>query len=190
MHFTDAQQNIRRRQKHTEKQTGFHGENAVFMEKLERANDYLFNMVHTDMTYKEQITNFTRTLAELTKRFGVMEAKLEKVLAGHTGVGTSTVTHKHKKDVMGPAYWKADGKHILDQVGYCYIHGYCMKPAQNSTRCNHSWQSQGHIDKATREDTMGGLSWGNPKILWKRGIVAKNIVNKFSKINLINNTTT
>ena len=90
---------------------------------------------------------------------------------------------------MGPAYWKADGKHILDQVGYCYIHGYCMKPAQNSTRCNHSWQSQGHIDKATREDTMGGLSWGNPKILWKRGIVAKNIVNKFSKINLINNTT-
>ena len=44
--------------------------------------------------------------------------------------------------------------------------------------------------KSTSKDTMGGLLWRNPKIWCKRGKFTKNIVNKFSQINLINNTTT
>ena len=57
---------------------------------------------------------------------------------------------------MGPAYWKADGKHIWDQVGYCCINGYCVKPVHNSTACNHSGQIKGHKEKSTHKDNMGG----------------------------------
>ena len=37
---------------------------------------------------------------------------------------------------------------------------------------------------------MGVSEWVNPKIWWKRGRVVKRIVNKFSKININNNTNT
>ena len=55
--------------------------------------------------------------------------------------------------------------------------------------CHQSRICPGQKEISTREDTMRVSSWGKPKIWWKRGKVAKRIVNKFSKIILINNTT-
>ena len=44
IHFTDVYRKKQRSQKKTEKQTGFHRENVVLMEKLERAKNYLINL--------------------------------------------------------------------------------------------------------------------------------------------------
>ena len=41
-----------------------------------------------------------------------MEEKLDKVIAVQTGSGASIDNDTPKKDVMGPTYWKANGKHI------------------------------------------------------------------------------
>ena len=51
-HFTDVQQNMRRMQKQTAKQTGLHGAKTVLTDELERANDALINMAQTAMTEK------------------------------------------------------------------------------------------------------------------------------------------
>ena len=83
------------------------------------------------MKDKEKISTLIQTLTELTKRFGAMDYNLDRVLAVQMGASTGTPTTK--KDVMVPAYWKADGKHIWDQGGYCWIQDYCVKMAHNST---------------------------------------------------------
>ena len=44
MNFTDVKQKVRRSKKQTEKHTGFHGVNAVLMEKLERQNNTLIKI--------------------------------------------------------------------------------------------------------------------------------------------------
>ena len=133
-------------------------------EELEKANDALINMAHTAMTDKEQIIILTRTLSWFTKRFVYMEENLYRVIAVQTRAGASAGTHTYKKDLVGTTYWQADDKHIWDQVGYCWSHGYCMKPARNSTTCNQLGKSQCHKEKAKRKENVGVLSWVNPKI--------------------------
>ena len=63
------------------------------------------------MTGKYKIIILTRKLKEFTKCFGEMETKLDRTLAVQTGGGNAS-TLSPNKDVMGPTYWKSDGKHI------------------------------------------------------------------------------
>ena len=48
----DAQLNMWRKQKQMDNQMGFHGENAMLREELERSNSALLNMAQTAMTDK------------------------------------------------------------------------------------------------------------------------------------------
>ena len=116
-HLTDAQQNMWRRQKQTEKQMGFHGAYAVLMFELGGSNYALINMAQTEIMDKEKITTLTRMLAEFTKRFGVMKTKLDRILSGQTGGAASASTSIPNKYVMVPTYWKADDKHIWYKKG-------------------------------------------------------------------------
>ena len=156
MKFTDAQRKMRRRHNHTYKQTGLHRTNTVLTDELERANNSLINMAQTAMMDKEHITTLTRKLEEFTRRFGPMEAKLDREREIQMGAGVSASTFTPKKYLMGPIYWKADRRNIWDQGGYCWIHGYCVKQLHNSTKCNQSTRWQGHTDKSTCKDNMGG----------------------------------
>ena len=93
-----------------------------------------------------------------------MEEKLDRTLAGQTGMGESARNPTPKKYVMGTTYWKAYGKHIWDQRGYCWIHVYCVNPGNNITTCQQLGRRPVHKDKATHKDNMRSLSLGNPKI--------------------------
>ena len=70
-------------------------------------------------------------LEEFIRRFGVMGEKLDRALASQTRERASTP--KPRKIVVGPAYWKADNRHIWDKGGYCWSHGYRVNPDHNST---------------------------------------------------------
>ena len=134
----------------------------MLTEELERANDALINTAKTTIMEKEKITTLTRTLADFIKWFRIIEAKLDKLLEGKVGAGVSIGNLKTEKDVMVPAYWKTDGKHIWDQVKYFWFPWYCAKPdsminSRGTSRLSHARTAWGALrEEIEKSDENGG----------------------------------
>jgi hypothetical protein len=82
-HFTTAQRKLKRRQKTTAKQGGFHGVNAIVAEQLEQANDALVNLVSAAAADRDQMVLLNRTIntqnetiAALTKQYQSLGTKM------------------------------------------------------------------------------------------------------------------
>ena len=72
-HFVDVQLRTKRRQKHTLKQTRYHGAKYMLTDELEQANDVLVNMKQILPVDRYQITIITRTIVEFTKVFDMIK---------------------------------------------------------------------------------------------------------------------
>ena len=74
---------------------------------------------------------------------------MDRALAGQKGAGSSASDPTTRKDVMVPAYWKADGKHIRDQGGLPLEPLILRETSSQQYTCNNSGKLQGYMEKST-----------------------------------------
>ena len=104
-------------------------------------NDTIERLIKAGATKDETIAALTKDISRLT---GLIAKKLETPGAGWSqppGAG-------------GAAVW--------DPKGYCWTHGYKVRVGHNSKTCTK--RAKGHQEEATRDNIMGGRTWG---INWK-----------------------
>jgi hypothetical protein len=98
------------------------------------------NMVHTNSSLLQQLESMKQQLAALSN-------KIEQPSGNHT-IGKPTNHLPPRKSVP----------RRLDRGSYCHTHGYAVASAHTSLNC--STPADGHKREATRDNTMGGNTWG------------------------------
>jgi septal ring factor EnvC (AmiA/AmiB activator) len=85
-----AQRKLKRRQKTSARQGGFHGVNAIVADQLDQANDALVNLVSAAAADRDQMAILNRTIntqnetiAALTKQYQTLGSKMD-ALNSHT----------------------------------------------------------------------------------------------------------
>lgn len=167
-HFLEAQRKLKRRQRTTTKQGGFHGVNAIVNEQMENANDALVNLMTNAASDRDEIRLLNKTvhtqnetIAAFTKTLASIQTQLGK-LTGNKGPTQPSVA---PEDILKDIMW-INGKHKWDNGGYCWTHGYIVGRNHNSTSCGGTGKrnrAAGHQETATRDNRMGGSERGAPK---------------------------
>ena len=157
-HFTEAQRKIRRRQKATSHQGGYNSANAVVNEQLGQANEALVNMATAAASDREMmqlqattIAEQMKTISELTQRIKDKDKEIANLRANKATPTAGIPPHQK---------W-VNGKHIWDKGGYCWSHGYLAEKTHTSLLCKN--KREGHNDAATRENNLGGSTYGKPQ---------------------------
>jgi hypothetical protein len=167
-HFLEAQRKLKRRQRTTTKQGGFHGVNAIVNEQMENANDALVNLMTNAASDRDEIRLLNKTvhtqnetIAAFTKTLASIQTQLGKL----TGNKAPTQPAVAPEDILKDIMW-INGKHKWDNGGYCWTHGYIVGRNHNSTSCGGTGKrnrAAGHQETATRDNRMGGSERGAPK---------------------------
>ena len=95
----------------------------------------------------------SQTINDLTLQLGLANEKLAEAqssIARLTSKLSQTWTQPNRPPTIPP---EPIGMTLTEKDGYCWIHGYKMKKGHNSTTCQ--FQKQGHMNEATRRNTMG-----------------------------------
>jgi hypothetical protein len=65
--------------------------------------------------------------------------------------------------MLDESNWLANGRHKYDTGGYCWSHGYLVRPNHTSLSCGAKGQKAGHQPTATRDNPMNGSTRGKPR---------------------------
>lgn len=121
-HFTEAQSKVHRHQCQTFE---------LARTQLDQTNEELANIATAAANDKEQMSMLNKTIHEQNETNTMLTTQLADLTNKLTTMtGTATV-QKPRRNIMEPAYWK-DGN-IYDSGGYCWSHGYVVKPDHMQT---------------------------------------------------------
>jgi hypothetical protein len=157
-HFVKAQRKTRLRQKATAKQGGFHGANAVVDERIQHTEEALINMITSEKEDKKLITLQSETIAAQMRVIADLTEQV-KNLQNKNGVGNGNDNGNGGGGGKG-AKW-VNGKHIWDKGHYFWSHGFLVRAEHTSATCTK--QKEGHKVEATRENIMGGCTYGKAR---------------------------
>jgi hypothetical protein len=102
------------------------------------------------------------TIAKLTQQYQLLNNKMDSI--GRTNQpGTHTPPPNRVPMLDESNCWLPNGKHKYDTGGYCWSHGYIVRPNHTSISCGIKGQKTGHQTTATRDNNMGGSTRGKPR---------------------------
>jgi hypothetical protein len=116
------------------------------------------NLATATSADRETVATFTKAIETLTEQLKAkemwaksQEAELKCLLGGHTSAAPSVPT------TPGAAFVRKSYKSKHDN--YCWSHGYQVGLAHTSANCTK--KAPGHKDAATKDNIMGGDTWGS-----------------------------
>jgi hypothetical protein len=150
--FTTAHREFRLTSQ-TAQQSGFHSANMM----IEQGRDTsMQDTVYAIAQLATATASDRGTVATLTTTNAKLATQLE---AAHTLIAqlkneTATLKNKIKPAWQGQRPVKTTNNDI-----YCWSHGYRVAKSHTSATCN--MKKSGHQDAANKNNTMGGVQWGN-----------------------------
>jgi hypothetical protein len=171
-HFTTAQRKLKRRQKTTARQGGFHDVNAIVVEQLEQADDALVNLVSAAAADRDQLVILNRTIntqnetiAALTKQYQSVGNKMDALnnRAAPPPTNLPASAPSDRVPMLDESNWLPNGHLKYDNGGYCWSHGYIVRPNHTSLGCGVKGQKPGHQTTATCDNPVNGSTRGKPR---------------------------
>jgi len=166
--FTAEYHDQKEQSKVNNNQANFHGANAVT--DISAALDNLAMAATNDRDIVQHLTSINNQLTATNK---LLTEQLAASLQANQAAGRPNANRPNAPapaPAPAPAQLGSDGRTsqarlaweaTLDPNGYCWSHGYKVKPNHNS--CNCQRKLIGHKDEATRADPMGGCMRGKPR---------------------------
>ncbi len=149
-HFFEAHRQLKMQQRTTQ-QAGYHTANAAMENKFEEATTALANLATATAADRQTMTVLTNTVNTLTNQVKSQDATITEL---------RNKISKHNKENNNNTTGKK-GFERKDQGSYCYSHGFLVAPGHTGHTCKSP--KEGHKPEATRENTMGGSTFGKPK---------------------------
>jgi hypothetical protein len=117
------------------------------------------------------INTQNKTIAALTKQYQSLGTKMEAFNSrAAPQANLPAIAPPERVPMLHDSNWLANGKHKYDTGGYCWSHGYIVRPDHTSLSCGLRGQKTGHQTTATRENPMNGSTrQGKTEDLTRRG---------------------
>jgi chromosome segregation ATPase len=109
-HFLEAQRKLKRRQRTTTTQGGFHGVNTIVNEQIEHANDALVNLMTNAATDRDEIRQLTKTIQtqnDTIAAFAKTLASINTQLTKLTGTQAAPAPAVAPEDILKDFMWTA-----------------------------------------------------------------------------------
>jgi hypothetical protein len=168
--LTTVQRKFKRRQRTTAKQGCFDGVNAIVAEQLEQANNALVSLVSAAAADRTQIVLLNQTIhtqnetiAALTKQYQTLGNKMNAFNCAAPTTNLPANAPSNRVPMLDDSNWLPNGHHKYDTGGYCWSHGYIVRPNHTSLSCGQKGQKPGHQPTATRENPTNGSTRGKPR---------------------------
>jgi hypothetical protein len=101
------------------------------------------------------------TIAKLTQQYQLLSNKMDSI--GRTNHQDTHNPPPDRVPMLDESNWLPNGNHKYDTGGYCWSHGYIVRPNHTSISCGIKGQKTGHQTTATRDNNMGGSTRGKPR---------------------------
>ena len=129
----------------------------MLAEMTEDHSHALANLDSVTQSDRTTVANMSKTIADLTLQLGQANTKLAEAQSSIT-----TLTSKLSKTGTRPNHPTTIPTGPVDRTtmerdSYCCSHGFKCKKVHNISTCKS--QKQGHMNAATRNNTMGGRMW-------------------------------
>jgi hypothetical protein len=143
-------------QQQTAQRAGFHGANAAYEPQFDanETAEALANLATATATDRTTFATMSTTMATLTAQVTTQAAEISK-LTKQLATALS-----RKTTAPGTPAEPAANKPRTDQGGYCWSHGYYVTPLHTGHTCKKP--RDGHQAAATRDNNMGGSTYGKP----------------------------
>jgi hypothetical protein len=116
------------------------------------------NLATATSADRETVANLNKAIATITEQLKAkdmwaksQEAELKRLMGGHANAATTVPT------TPGATYVRKSYKNKNDN--YCWLHGYQVGLAHTSVNCTKKAPGQKYA--ATKDNIMGGDTWGN-----------------------------
>ena len=168
-HFTAAHRKAKRKQRTTQSE-GYHGANAALppdptlQADNEATIDALANMATAMSADRATMGQLTKSIAELTSQLTAKDteiATLKNRLRGTSNNNNSNRGTRHTTSNNNNERNSRFGR-FTDRGGYCWTHGYLVSKEDHTSE-NCGSKGTGHQDAATRNNNMGGSTYGKPQ---------------------------
>jgi hypothetical protein len=107
------------------------------------------------------INTQNETIAALTKKYQSLGNKMDALRAAP--YTSPPPNNSERVTMLDDSNWLPNGRHKYDTGGYCWSHGYIVRPNHTSLSCGVKGQKPGHQTTATRENPMNGSTRGKPR---------------------------
>jgi hypothetical protein len=103
------------------------------------------------------------TIAALTKQYQALGSKLDASNRAAASTNPPAIAPSNRVPMLDESNWLPNGHHKYDTGGYCWSHGYIVRPNHTSISCGEKGQKPGHQTTATRDNPMDGSTRGKPR---------------------------